>query len=224
MPRRVFAIADTHLAEAVGKTMDRFGERWVNHRERLIAGVQATIGLDDVLLVAGDLSWALKRREAEPDLALLAALPGIKVVIKGNHDFWWDSKKPLDYPGLLSPPVLLDNGELGIAGTRGWFVPEAGAENESADRKILERERGLLARSLAAIGDCRVKIAMTHYPPHPYLPELRAAGISSVVYGHIHLGAPPHEEALVHDGAEIEGMRLYCVAGDRLGWIPRRIP
>jgi predicted phosphohydrolase len=76
-----------------------------------------------VLLLPGDLSWALRRREAEPDLAFLASLPGIKVAIKGNHDFWWGSGKKLDYPGLCSPPALLDGGRLGIAGTRGWFVP-----------------------------------------------------------------------------------------------------
>lgn len=223
MPRRVFAIADTHLGEALGKTMDRFGERWVNHKQRLIEGVAATVQPDDVLLIAGDLSWAMKRKDAEPDLAILAALPGIKVVIRGNHDFWWESKKPLNYPGLFTPPLLLDDGALGIAGTRGWFVPESGAGNEEADRKILERERFLLVNSLASIAECTVKIAMTHYPPHPYLSELRAAGVESVAYGHVHIGAPPAEEAQVHDGEEVEGVRLYCVAGDRVDWIPRRL-
>jgi uncharacterized protein len=223
MPRRVFAIADTHLGEAIGKTMDRFGPRWVNHKERLIENVRATVETEDVLIIAGDLSWAMKRSGADPDLAILAALPGIKVVIKGNHDYWWESGKPLNYPGLFSPPLVLDDGALGIAGTRGWDVPEPGAENEAADRKILERERGRLLQDLKAIADCTVKIAMTHYPPHPYLPELRAAGVEAVAYGHIHLGAKPEEEALVHDGTEVEGVRLYCVAGDRLDWVPRRL-
>jgi uncharacterized protein len=225
--RRVFAIADTHLGEAMGKTMDRFGPRWVNHKERLLANAAATVGANDILLIAGDLSWALKRKEAEPDLAILAALPGTKVLIKGNHDYWWESGRPLNYPGLLSPPVVLDDnsgGKIGIAGTRGWFVPTPGAENEDSDRKILERERGRLLQSLRAIADCSVKIAMTHYPPHPYLNELRDAGVSAVVYGHVHFGAPPDEEKQVHDGAEIEGVRLYCVAGDRVDFTPRELP
>lgn len=220
---KVWALADTHLGRAVGKTMDRFGERWVGHPEKIQANAERVVAPDDVLLLPGDLSWALRRAEAEPDLAFLAALPGIKVAIKGNHDYWWESGKPIRYPGLASPPVLLSGGALGIAGTRGWFVPEPDSETEAADRKILERERERLKRSLAAIAGCSVKVAMTHYPPHPFLPELVAAGVTAVAYGHIHLGAPPEDEALALDGEEADGVRLYCVACDRIGFTPRRI-
>lgn len=219
----MWAIADTHLGAAVGKTMDRFGDQWRGHKEKIFANCSRTVASDDILLLPGDLSWAMKREEALPDLAFLAALPGIKVAIKGNHDYWWASGKDLNYPGLHQPPFLIDGGALGIAGTRGWFVPEAGAEDEFANRKILERERERLRRSLAAIQDCTVKIAMTHYPPHPFLPELRAAGITAVAYGHLHLGSPPEAEAQAHDGEETEGIRLYCVACDRIGFMPRRL-
>lgn len=222
-PRRIWAIADTHLGAAVGKTMDRFGDHWKNYAARLRENAERVVGPDDVLLLPGDLSWALKRAEAVPDLTFLAALPGIKVAIKGNHDFWWDSQKPIDFPGLLSPPVILGDGALGIAGTRGWFVPEPGAENEANDRKILERERARLRSSLQAIAGCAVRVAMTHYPPHPYLPELRAADLAAVAYGHLHLGGFPEDEAQVHDGEEVEGVRLFCVAADRLDFTPRRI-
>jgi predicted phosphohydrolase len=221
--RRVWAIADLHLGEAVGKTMDRFGEHWRGHKEKVFAHAWKTVAPDDVLLLPGDLSWALKRGEAEPDLNFLAALPGIKVAIKGNHDYWWASGKPLDHPGLLSPPVVLDDGALGIAGTRGWFVPSPGADGEANDRKILERERGRLVRSLDAVAHCRVRLAMTHYPPHPYLEELRAAGVAAVAYGHLHLGGRPEDEAQAVDGAEVGGLCLYCVACDRIGFTPRRI-
>ena len=222
-PRRIWALADPHLGAAVGKTMDRFGPSWERHAEKIAVNSARLVAPDDVLLLPGDLSWAMRRAEAEPDLAFLAALPGIKVAIKGNHDYWWASGKPLDYPGLHSPPLVLEDGALGVAGTRGWFEPPAGAPDEAANRKILERERGRLERSLQAIAQCAAKVAMLHYPPHPYLPILAAANVTAVAYGHIHLGSPPEAERTAHDGEEIAGVRLFCVACDRIGFAPRLI-
>lgn len=219
--RRVWALADTHLGAAMGKTMDRFGPAWKNHAARIADHCARLVGSGDVLLLPGDLSWAMRRAEADPDLAFLAALPGLKVAIKGNHDYWWSSGKPLDHPGLHSPPIILDDGALGIAGTRGWFDPHPGAPDEAADRKILERERGRLVRSLEAISACSTRIAMLHYPPHPFLSELAAAGVSAVAYGHLHLGSPPDAERAAHDGETVGGVRCFCVACDRIGFAPR---
>ncbi len=221
--RRVWALADPHLGAAVGKTMDRFGPAWEGHAGKIRENCRRLVGTDDVLLLPGDLSWAMRRAEAEPDLAFLAALPGIKIAIKGNHDYWWASGKPLDYPGLYAPPLIIEDGALGIAGTRGWFEPAPNAPGEAADRKILERERGRLHRSLQAIAGCAAKLAMLHYPPHPYLAELAAADVAAVVYGHIHLGAPPEAERTALDGETIGGVRLFCVACDRIGFAPRLI-
>ncbi len=220
-PRRVWALADTHLGAAVGKTMNRFGTHWEGHPERIRRNCAELIADQDILLLPGDLSWAMRRDEAEPDLQLLASLPGIKVAIKGNHDYWWASGKDIAYPGLHSPPVLLDNGAIGIAGTRGWFVPTPGMPDEAANRKILERERGRLRRSLEAIQECAVKLAMTHYPPHPYLPDLAAVNVAAVAYGHIHQGSPPEAERYAHDGDVVDGVALFCVACDRIGFAPR---
>jgi predicted phosphohydrolase len=203
--------------------MDRFGPQWEGHAGKIRNNCAQLVGPDDVLLLPGDLSWAMRRTEAEPDLAFLAALPGIKVAIKGNHDYWWASGKPIDYPGLHSPPFVLDDGALGIAGTRGWFEPAAGAPEEAADRKILERERGRLQRSLQAVAPCAAKVVMLHYPPHPYLAELAGASVAAVAYGHIHLGSPPEAERTAHDGAEVAGVRLFCVACDRIDFTPRLI-
>ena len=218
---RVWAIADTHLGKAVGKTMDRFGDHWRNHGERIMANAWRTVGLEDILLLPGDLSWATKRADAEPDLGFLAALPGIKVCIKGNHDYWWESGKPIQHPGLLSPPQTF--GPIGVAGTRGWFVPGAGDENEAADRKILERERKRLVEGFAAIAHCPIRIAMTHYPPHPFLPELKQAKVALVTYGHLHLGSPPADEVLAHNGETIDGIPFFCVAADRIDFAPRLV-
>jgi predicted phosphohydrolase len=219
---RIWALGDTHLGAGVGKSMDRFGPHWQDHARRIVENAWRVVGQADVLLLAGDLSWATKRRDAEPDLALLTTLPGRKIAIKGNHDYWWDSGKPIGYAGLENPPILLP-GDIGIAGTRGWFSPEAGAATEEADRKIFERERERLRASLYAIAECSTKIALLHYPPQPYLPELTAAGVTAAVYGHIHLGSFPADEVLAFDGDAVEGIRLFCVAADRVDFTPRRI-
>ncbi len=124
MPK-IFALGDTHLGFGVGKTMDRFGAEWIEHPRTIRERTVATVGADDILLIPGDLSWATKRHQAEPDLAYLADLPGVKIAIKGNHDYWWESDKPIGYPGLLSPPVVVsgqwsvDSGERARVATGG---------------------------------------------------------------------------------------------------------
>lgn len=217
----VWALADTHLGTAIGRTMDRFGPHWHDHAARIAENASRVVRPHDILLLPGDLSWATKRRDAEPDLALLAALPGIKVVIKGNHDHWWPSKKPLAYPGLHTPPFRV--GDIGIAGTRGWFVPPAQSATEAADQAVLERERARLAASLSVIDGCPTRIVMLHYPPHPFIDELVAAHVDAVVYGHLHLGSLPEDEAMYLDGERLGGIPCFCVAADRIDFTPKRI-
>jgi predicted phosphohydrolase len=221
--RRVWALADTHLGAAVGKTMDRFGDYWIGHKEKILQNTRRVVAQEDVLLLPGDLSWAMYRKEAIPDLSFLAALPGIKIAIKGNHDYWWESGRSIDYPGLMSPPQILDDGALGIAGTRGWFTPLAGSESEKADLRVLERERARLQKSLTAIANCETKIVMTHYPPQPFLEDISAAGAVAVVYGHIHLNSHLEDEVLALDGDIVKGVPFYCVACDRIDFTPKRI-
>ncbi len=222
LPPRVWAIADPHLGFGIGRNMDRFGPQWLDHPRQMRENADRLVAPGDVLLLPGDLSWATKRADALPDLHFLAALPGIKVAIKGNHDHWWDSGKPVAFPGLSSPPMRWGDA-LGVAGTRGWFTPAADAENADADRKILERERGRLVASLAAIEGCAVKVAMLHYPPHPFLGELREAGVAAVVYGHVHLRSLPEDERLAVADDVVEGVRICCVAADRIDFTPKRI-
>ena len=130
--------------------MDVFGEHWRDHPAKIAAACRAVVAPDDLLLMPGDLSWALKRANAEPDLAWLAALPGIKVLSKGNHDYWWDSDKPLDYPGLHDTPFVSDDGQVGVAGTRGWYAPdgEMTAAEQAQCRKVIAREVQRLDRRL----------------------------------------------------------------------------
>ena len=217
MPK-IFAIADTHLGFATGRTMDRFGSLWHNHAERIAENCRAVVGADDVLLLPGDLSWARKRAEAEPDLRFLADLPGRKIVIKGNHDHWWVSDKPVNFAGLTGVPVEI--GGVGFAGSRGWNAPVEGAETFAADKKTFERERKRLMKSLAAIAHCGVKIALLHYPPQPFLDVLTEAGVAVCVYGHVHRNSLPDDERLAVFEQVIGGIVCYCVACDRVDFAP----
>lgn len=221
--RRIFALADTHLGGGIGRTMNKFGPWWLGHDRKIQRNSWRVVGPEDVYLIPGDLSWAKKRKQAEDDLAFLASLPGIKVAIKGNHDFWWESDKPISYPGLLSPPVVLDDGEIGIAGTRGWDAPVKGSPLESQDRSFFEREQGRLRKSLEAIRGCRIKIAMLHYPPQPFLTILKEEGVDVAVYGHVHVNSLPKDEVLALDGESVDGIPFYCVACDRIDFTPRLI-
>ena len=206
-------MADTHLSRARPKPMDVFGDHWRDHPAKIAAACRAVIAPDDLLLMPGDLSWALKRAEAEPDLAWLAALPGIKVLAKGNHDFWWDSDRPLNFPGLHDTPFVSDDGRIGVAGTRGWDT------GDGQNAKIIARELRRLTRRLEAIRHCPHKFALIHYPPlDVFAPVLKAHGVQTVLYGHLHLSgndAPLPEQW--------HGLRALCVACDRLGFRPRLV-
>lgn len=249
MPK-VFALSDPHLGFGVGKTMDRFGEEWIDHPAKFRDRVRAVVGADDILLIPGDLSWATKRFQVEPDLAFLAALPGTKIAIKGNHDYWWESDRPIGYPGLLSPPQLVVGGQwpmagdevplvstggrvelttdhyslttspIGFAGTRGWDAPRDGSETFANDKRNFERERRRLQKSLDAVADCAVKIALLHYPPQPFLDILSGAGVTVCVYGHVHVNSLPDDEKLAVFGETLEGVTCYCVACDRVDFTP----
>ncbi len=201
--------------------MDIFGDHWHNHPEKIARACRAVVEPDDLLLMPGDLSWAMRRAEADVDLAWIAALPGVKVLAKGNHDYWWDSDRTLGYPGLNDTPFVSSDGRVGVAGTRGWagIGPQMTPEERRQSEKIITREIGRLTKRLGAIRDCGLKIALIHYPPIPeFVDVLTAAGVSVVLYGHLHLNTtdfiPPEDW---------HGMRAICVACDRLQFTPRLV-
>lgn len=198
--------------------MDIFGPQWKDHPRRIKENCDKLVEPQDLLLLPGDLSWAMKRSEADTDLAFIAGLPGIKVLCKGNHDYWWDSDRPLRYEGLFDTPFISSDGRVGVAGTRGW-TPVYGAmspDERAASVKTIEKEIRRLDKRLTAIKDCPIKYAMIHHPPlFEFVPVLRAHGVQTVVYGHLHIGSEdPLPEAW-------EGMRCVCVAADRIRFVPR---
>ncbi len=191
----VFAIADLHLP-ARQKPMDIFGDHWKDHFQRISADWRARVKPEDLVLLPGDLSWAMRLEEALEDLESIGALPGTKLLLRGNHDYWWSSigrvrrALPEGMYALQNDSVLL-GGRL-YAGSRGWTLP--GPEQTEDDRKIYERERMRLEMSLKHARrlsqDAPITV-MLHYPPlteeEPGFSDiLEAYGVCDCVYGHLH--------------------------------------
>ena len=165
----LYAIGDLHLSLGNDKPMDVFGETWRDHAEKLKKGF-ACVGPEDVTVLCGDLSWAMGLREAEADFRFMHELPGKKLILKGNHDFWWSTAAKAyrfwEEMGFDSLQILNNNcfayGDLALCGTRGWFYEEeTGGEH---DLKIMRREVLRLEASLNAAGE-REKLVFLHYPP-----------------------------------------------------------
>ncbi|MFY7843250.1 MAG: metallophosphoesterase [Rhabdochlamydiaceae bacterium] len=188
----IWAIADLHLSFGVkNKSMDLFGPKWLNHSEKIQKNWEERISANDVVLIAGDISWAMSLEEAMADLDWLDRLPGKKVLIKGNHDFWWPSLAKLNSLHFSSLNFVYNNacqlGDISVAGTRLWdtkeynynpfiqFVPlkEKSKKTEQEiekmikeNEKIFNKELTRLEISLSQLNpSASLKIAMTHYPP-----------------------------------------------------------
>lgn len=193
----VFTIGDPHLSLSAKKPMDIFSG-WGNYVERLEAGWRKTVSSEDTVVVAGDISWGISLEEALEDFRFLHRLPGKKIFLKGNHDYWWSTKNKMDAflaaNSLDSISILSNNAYaadgLVICGTRGWLFEKG----EAHDQKIVAREAGRLRMSLEAGGKLEgERVAFLHYPPiygEQLCPEildvLREYGVKRCFYGHIH--------------------------------------
>jgi len=223
----LFAIADLHLAFAVDKPMDRFGPQWVGHAGKIAAAWRAGVAPGDTVLVCGDTSWAMRLEEAAPDLAWLADLPGNKLLLRGNHDYWWSSRSKVERAlpptlALLQNDCAVVDGRA-ICGSRGWNLPVDASTPE--DRAIFARELLRLRTSLQAAPPGLRRWAMLHYPPWmpgiestPVVDLLHEFGVERCVYGHLHAMAPgTYPEGIV------DGIRYDCVSCDLVGFAPRRL-
>lgn len=196
----IWTISDLHLSSAQPKPMHVFGEHWRDHAEHIAKAWHARVQPEDWVLIAGDISWAMKLQNALPDLAWIDALPGRKVMIKGNHDFWWHRVGPIR-PHL--PPSIIalesdatDIGEAVVCGTRGWITPETAGFDAKTDQRVYNRELGRLAQALDAAQklaqDTRPIIVMIHYPPFvnrqatEFAKRIAASGAAACIYGHLH--------------------------------------
>lgn len=225
----LYAIGDLHLSLGSDKPMDVFGGRWSGYVDKLREGF-AGLTEEDTTVLCGDLSWGMSLAETREDFLFIDRLPGRKIVLKGNHDYWWSTAsaayKFFAANGISTIEILNNNcllyGETALCGTRGWFYEEErGSEH---DRKIMLRELGRLEASLKAAGE-REKIAFLHYPPKfaayecpEILEMLGRYGVKECYYGHIHGKGCSAAFRGVKNGVKYE-----LVSADRLMFRPLRV-
>ena len=225
----LYVIGDLHLSLGCDKPMDVFGGRWENYTEKLLDGF-STVRPEDTTVLCGDLSWGMNLEEARRDFLFIHALPGRKIILKGNHDYWWSTAartyRFFAENGIDSIEILNNNclfyEETALCGTRGWTCePEAGMEH---DQKILRRELLRLEASLKAAGD-REKLVFLHYPPKLLSSECKEAidlmcayGVRRCWYGHLHAAGC----AQAFEG-EHRGIRFRLISADHLHFIPQKI-
>ena len=226
----LFAIADLHFGFSVQKPMEIFGENWRNHPQKIIAHWRESISEGDTVLLPGDLSWGMRIEEAAADLDVIYALPGRKILLGGNHDYWWKSSAKLEarYPGMRFLKNSFDRYEdYAVCGTRGWLCPND-RHFTPQDQKIYEREQIRLRLSLdAAMRAGAEKILlMMHFPPmndkledSGFTAIFREYPIERVIYGHLH-GVQSHSTAFE---GEKDGIRYELVSADYLNFCPKRI-
>jgi len=224
----IYAIADLHLSHSTDKPMDVFGEAWRYHVEKLERNWREAVSEEDLVLIPGDISWAMQLNAALPDLAFIGRLPGKKILIKGNHDYWWSAigrvraALPANIRALQND-AFLENG-VGICGSRGWLCP-GGSNCTAADEKSYLREVERLRLSVRALPETETRIAMMHFPPFcerertsGFTEIFEEYGIQTVVYGHLHGEANRN----AFEG-ERNGIVYHCVAADKLDFKPKRI-
>ena len=225
----LYAIGDLHLCLGAPKPMDIFGGAWVGYMDKLQEGI-SRIQPDDTTILLGDLSWALDLPSAKADFAWIDQIPGRKIILKGNHDYWWSTAtkfyKFCNENNFNNQYILNNNcyqyDEWAICGTRGWFFEED--RSGAHDEKVFRRELIRLETSLQAAGDMP-KLVFLHYPPRykgyecPEILELlKRYDVRRCFYGHLHGGS---------HGLAIEGMwdgiDFKLVASDRLNFQPYQI-
>lgn len=197
---KIFAISDLHISTNTNKPMDVFGGNWVGYLEKIYADWESKVSDDDLVLIAGDISWAMSIDDAVKDISTFAALKGKKIIIKGNHDYWWSGigkvrdSLPESVYALQNDGIKI--GDVVICGSRGWTVPGAPDFTEQ-DMKLYKRETERLRLSLSSAKKLAENgekiIAMIHYPPFnvrressAYTDIFEEFGVDSVIYGHLH--------------------------------------
>ena len=199
---KIFAISDLHLSNSCDKPMDVFGGHWENYTDKIQSNWNEKISNDDLVLVAGDISWAMKLDEVHEDLKWIDKLPGKKVIIKGNHEYWWKSISavreilPSSIMAIQNDAIRFENGYI-VCGTRGWTVPETGKEFLPEDLKIYKREVERLKLTLMFAKNLKQEndkiVAMIHFPPFnseqqesEFTKLFEEYGVDTVVFGHLH--------------------------------------
>ena len=226
----LYAIGDLHLSLGSDKPMDVFGGGWENYIEKIVSGF-SIVGQEDVCVLCGDTSWAMSLDEGLNDFNFINSLPGKKIILKGNHDYWWTTaskmKSFFEKSGIKNMEILHNNcyffDGYAVCGTRGWLAD--GETDTEHNQKIMAREAARLRASLQAAGDAEEKLCFFHYPPrfkdmvcHDLIGVMNEFGVKKCWYGHIH--SYGHSFAV---RGEVEGIVYEMVSADFVDFIPQRI-
>lgn len=216
----LYAMADLHLSLGSDKPMDVFGPAWENYVERIKENWP--LSSDDTIVIPGDVSWAMTLDGLDADFEFLSALPGKKIILKGNHDYWWNTVSKMNaFAEPYGNIFFLHNnsyeyGDVSLCGTRGW-IQEPGAE---ADIKVLRRETMRLEASLASAK--KQPIVFMHYPPlfadqqnDGLIEVMKKYGVKECYYGHLHGGAFSFAKTGV-----VDGISYSLISADYLGFSP----
>ena len=226
----LYTIGDLHISLTSDKPMDVFGGGWTDYMKKIDAGF-SVLKEDDVCVLCGDTSWGMTLAESIADLKYISELPGRKIILKGNHDYWWDTvtkiNAALEKNGIDNISILHNNcfyyGDIAICGTRGWI-----AESE-IDRthniKILAREAARLRASLSAAGKSQEKLCFLHYPPRyngivcdEIISVMKEFNVKKCWYGHIH--GKGYRTAIQ---GEIDGIQYELISADFVDFKPQLI-
>lgn len=221
----LFAIADLHLSLGVDKPMDIF-KGWTDYVSRLEKNWNAVVTDDDTVVIAGDISWALKISEAVEDFKFINSLKGKKIILKGNHDLWWQTAKKINdffnENDIDTISILHNNaykiGDVAIAGSRGWMF------DSGEDKKVLLREAGRIRASIQKAKQlgCGTPIVFLHYPPiykdavcDEIMEVLKSEGITKCYYGHIHGAGANSAVRGLYDGID-----FHLISCDTMDFTP----
>ena len=226
----IYAIADLHLSFNTDKPMDIFGPNWENHAEKIKQDWLEKVNEQDTVLIPGDFSWETYLEDTYKDFEFLNSLPGRKILLKGNHDYWWSTSakfyKFCNQNNFSNQWIMNNNcyeyNGYALCGTRGWFFEEE--RGSTHDEKIFKRELLRLEASLRSAGELP-KLVFLHYPPQyrgyeckEILDLLKAYDVRQCYYGHLH-GA---SHALAMEG-QWDGIDYTLVSADRLNFKPYKI-
>ena len=225
----LYAISDLHLAFTTDKPMDIFGAKWLKHDEKIKENWIKKITDEDTVLIAGDISWSMRSDESKVDLDWIDALPGKKIISKGNHDYWWGGISKLNR--MYENTKFLQNNfytyeDYAICGSRGWILEGSDRFTEK-DKKIFDREIIRLKLSLDKAKEAGYEniVVMIHYPPMNEKREnsaftnlFKEYGVKKVIYGHLH--GPTLANVL---NGEHEGIEYLMTSCDFLDFDPKRI-
>ena len=199
----LYVIGDTHFSSDRDKPMDVFGGRWLGYDKKLIASIGECMQQDDTLVICGDFSWGMSLSDTLPDFKLLDSFPGRKLLLKGNHDYWWDTVAKMKKFFAANNITTIDflhnnffeyNSKILLCGTRGWMYDINNASSE--DDKVFKREVIGLRQSLDAASSSasdKEIVCFLHYPPvcrdfeiSAFTDVMKEYGVKRCCYGHLH--------------------------------------